>query len=370
MSQLFTPFRLRSLELANRVVVSPMCQYSAVDGLPNEWHEVHLGGLATGGAGVVFIEATAVSDIGRITPGCLGLWSPGHELALTALVDLVKHIAPVPMAIQLGHAGRKASCAEPWHGGRQLPAGGGDWQTIAPSAIPHYPGERAPRPMTEEDLEQVKREFVEAALRAQRSGCVAIELHAAHGYLLHQFLSPLANQRSDRYGGSLDHRMRYPLEVFAAVRAALPDGYPLGVRVSATDWMEYSGQPSWTLDQTLEFARALEAAGCDWLDVTTGGLAAGQKLVAAPLYHLPFAVAVKRATRMPVMTVGMVREPAEAEGIVARGDADLVALARGFMMNPRWTWRAAQELGARLPTPPQNWRAETLHGQPIFLTGK
>lgn len=361
MSQLFTPITLRSLTLPNRVMVAPMCQYSADDGLPNAWHEVHLGSLATGSPGLLCIEATAVSDAGRITPGCLGLWSAAHELALTSLIKTVRATGHTHIAIQLGHAGRKAACWHPWHGGRQLPADGGFWQPIAPSPVGHYDTDIPPRPMDSADLAEVQQEFVEAALRAVRAGCEAIELHGAHGYLLHQFLSPLSNRRIDAYGGSLENRMRYPLEVFAAVRAAVPAGVPVGIRISATDWMEHTGEPSWTLDQSVVLAGELERAGCDFLHVSTGGLAAAQQIKAGPCYQVVHAETIKRAlgatARMRVIAVGGITEPTGAEAIVANGQADMVAMARAFMMNPRWTWRAAVELGATVDVPPQVLRA-------------
>ena len=367
MSSLFAPIHLRSLTLDNRVMVAPMCHYSCVDGLPHDWHVVHLGSLAVGSPGLLCLEATAVSPEARITPSCLGLWSAAHEAAFKPLLARVRAVANTRLAIQLGHAGRKASCATPWNGGRQLREGA--WTTLAPSALGHYDTDEPPRAMDESDLSRVRQEFVAAAERAVRLGFDAIELHAAHGYLLHQFLSPVANQRTDQYGGSLAQRMAYPLEVFDAVRAAVPAGMPVGVRVSATDWLEHTSQASLTLAETIIFAAALKARGCDWLDVSTGGISPQQQVQPAPGYQLPHARAIRQATGITTMAVGMINTPAQAEGIIARGDADMIAIARAFMMNPRWMWSAAAELGATLKAPAQLWRATSSSGAKIFDTG-
>jgi 2,4-dienoyl-CoA reductase-like NADH-dependent reductase (Old Yellow Enzyme family) len=339
MAHLFAPLVLRELALPNRIVVSPMCQYSATNGDATAWHKAHLGGLALGGAGMLCLEATAVSKDGRITPGCLGLWSDENEAALADVVQLLRASSPIKLAIQLGHAGRKASSAAPWNGGQLIPVEEGGWQAVAPSAAPHKPEEAPPRALAMDELSQIKADFVMAATRAVRLGFDAIELHAAHGYLLHQFLSPLANRRDDRYGGSLENRMRYPLEVFDAVRAAVPADIPVGVRVSATDWVD--DEPSWTLDQTLEFGTRLKAKGVDWLDVSSAGVSPRQQIPVGPGYQVHLAQAVKRELGVPTVAVGLITEPQQAQDIVSGGQADLVALGRAVLYNPRnWAGRS------------------------------
>ena len=365
-SMLFEPITLRELTLANRVVVSPMCQYSAVDGEAQPWHTVHLGQLALASAGLMMLEATAVSPEGRITPGCLGLWSDDTEAALAALLGTLRGLNPdvhVPIGMQLSHAGRKASSRAPWEGGRQIPLGEGGWQSLAPSPVPHEEGEQVPKSLTPSELERTRRQFVVAAERAERLGVDALELHAAHGYLLHQFLSPLSNRRDDEYGGSLENRMRYPLEVLAAVRAAWPSGRPLGVRISASDW---DGQSSWTIEESSEFARRCEAAGADWIDVSSGGVSAAQRIPLEPGYQVPFAEAIRGAVDVPVIAVGLITEPAHAEAILAEGKADMVALARALLYNPRWVWHAAAELGGTVRAPRPYWRSEPRDARGLF----
>ena len=290
MSLLFSPAAIGKLALANRIVIAPMCEYSAEEGCATDWHMIHLGHLALSGAGLLFTEATAVEPEGRISPGDLGLWSDETEAALGRVVRAVRRYSPVRLGIQLAHAGRKASSNAPWNGGQLVPPSEGGWQGWAPSAVPHGEGEPAPRALDAAGLERVRRAFVDSARRALRLGFDAIELHAAHGYLLHQFLSPLANRRDDAYGGSLENRMRLPLEVFEALRAAVPDTVALGVRVSATDWVE----GGWDLPQTLAFARELHARGCDFMDVSSGGVSPRQKIPVGPNYQVPFAEAIKR----------------------------------------------------------------------------
>src|SRR5690625_203163 len=270
MSNLFDPISLGPLALSNRIAISPMCQYSSVDGNATDWHMAHLGSLALSGAGLLILEATAVTTEGRITPGCVGLWNDENEAALDRVLKMLRAGSPTRIAIQLAHAGRKASSARPWEGGALLDIDQGGWETIAPSAVPHIDNERPPRAMSHDDLTRIRDAFVDAARRAVRLGVDAIELHGAHGYLLHQFLSPIANRRDDDYGGSLENRMRFPLEVFDAVRAAVPDSVAVGMRVSATDW--YDAGPSWDLEQTIAFARALKERGADWIDVSSGGV--------------------------------------------------------------------------------------------------
>ncbi len=351
---LFTPLTLRSLQLPNRVVVSPMCQYSAVDGCATDWHLMHLGELALGGAGMLMLEATAVSAEGRITPGCLGLYSDANEAALARVLKALRAHSATPLAMQLGHAGRKASSAAPWNGGLLLNAAQGGWSALAPSAVPHRPEEAPPRAMSEADIHTMVADFARAAGRAHRLGLDALELHCAHGYLLHQFLSPVANQRTDGYGGSLAKRMRAPLQVFDAVRAAWPADKPLGVRVSATDWLTHLERPSWQLEDTVAFASELKVRGCDWIDVSSAGISPEQKFNLGPGYQVHLAEAIKKATGLPTMAVGLITEPQQAEAIVASGQADMVALARAFLWNPRWVWHAAAALGQHVQ-PPAQW---------------
>lgn len=361
-SSLFSPFSLGALGLRNRIVVSPMCQYSAVQGNATAWHRVHLGQLAQSGAGLLFIEATAVEAPGRITPGCLGLYSADNVSALRAVLDDVRSFSDMPIGIQLGHAGRKASSARPWDGGQLLPSSQGGWTTVAPSAVPHGAQETTPQALDPSGLTRIREAFVQAALRAADLGLQAVELHCAHGYLLHQFLSPLSNQRDDAYGGSLAHRMRYPLDIFDSVREALPAAIPLGVRVSATDWVE----GGWDLEQTLAFAHALKQRGCDWIDVSSGGLSPKQQIPIGPGYQVPLAQAVRAATALPTLSVGLITEARQAEAIVAEGRADLVALARALLWNPHWAWHAAAELGAQVKVPPQYWRSEPRDARGVF----
>ena len=358
MSQLFTPIDLRELRLANRVMVSPMCEYSAVDGVAQPWHTVHLGQLALASAGMLMLEATAVEPDGRITPGCLGLWDDATEAALAGVVGTLRGLNPrahVPLALQLGHAGRKGSSRRPWDGGQQIPVAEGGWRTVAPSAVPHLDDEESPAELDEAGMAALIERFVDTTTRAARLGFDAVELHAAHGYLLHQFLSPVANRREDAYGGSLENRMRFPLEVLAAVRAAWPDDRPLGVRLSATDWDAAS---RWAIEESTAFAVACEKNGADFIDVSSGGVSARQEIRLEPGYQVPFAEAIKREVSVPVVAVGLITEPAQAEAIVANGQADMVALARALLWNPRWVWHAAAELGGTVSAPVQYWRSE------------
>ncbi len=368
MSKLFTPHALRSLELPNRIVVSPMCQYSAHDGSATDWHWAHLGSLALSGAGLLTIEATAVTAAGRITLGDLGLYSDANEEALAGVLRMIRAVAPIRVAVQLAHAGRKASSREPWNGGKLLPRDQGGWLPEAPSALAHGLDESPPRALDEGDLARLCTAFAEAATRAARLGIEGIEIHAAHGYLLHEFLSPVANRRTDRYGGSLENRMRFPLEVFDAVRAAFPADRPVGMRISATDWLEElePTPPSWTLEQSLALARELKARGCDWIDVSSGGVSPQQRIKPAPGYQVPFAEIIRNEIGLTTMAVGMITEPRQAEAIVAEGRADLVALARGMLFDPRWPWRAAIELGGVVAGPRQYWRSLPREAGAVF----
>jgi len=361
---LFDPIALRGLALSNRIVVSPMCQYSADNGCATDWHLIHWGQMLLAGAGMFTIEATAVTAEGRITPGCLGLFDDATENALSStLVRARRQAPPVPVAIQLAHAGRKGSSARPWDGGMLVPPARGGWTPVAPSAVPHAEGESAPSALDAAGLAAVREAFVASARRAERCGLDAIELHMAHGYLLHEFLSPLANRRDDAYGGSFENRVRFPLEVFDAVRATWPADRPLGVRVSATDWVD----GGWTPEDAVELARRLKARGCDWLDVSSGGVSPAQRIPApAPGIHVPFAREIRRATGIVTMAVGLITEPQHADAIIAAGDADMVALARAFLRDPRWPWRAAAVLGGTVAGAPQYWRALTKETAGIF----
>lgn len=360
-SALFSPIKLRGLDLPNRVVVAPMCQYAAETGSATDWHIMHLGQFAMGAAGLVIIEATGVSPEARITSGCLGLWSDENERALERVLAFCGRYGVVKMGIQLAHAGRKASTRVPLKGGRPMTAEEGAWQTVGPSALPYEPDWHIPAALDAIGLAKIERDFVQATHRAARLGLELVELHMAHGYLMHQFLSPLSNQRNDEHGGSLENRMRFPLRVFAAVREAWPGDRPLGVRVSATDWVE----GGWSLEETIELAKRLEALGCDYIDVSSGGLHPDQQIKLGPGYQVPFARSVKQAVRMPVMAVGLITEPAQAEAIVAEGEADLVALARGMMDDPRWAWHAARALGAETAYADQYLRCRPDRWHPV-----
>jgi 2,4-dienoyl-CoA reductase-like NADH-dependent reductase (Old Yellow Enzyme family) len=353
MSALFSPFTLRGVTLPNRIVVSPMCQYVAIDGKAHSWHMIHLGSMALSGAGMLIIEATAVEADGRITPGDLGLWDDATEAALKPIIEAIRQHSKIAVTMQLGHAGRKASSHVPWKGGQLIPVADGGWVTHGPSALPQKEGEAAPVALDAAGLERVRNAFAESARRAQRLGVDGIELHGAHGYLLHQFLSPIANQRDDEYGGSLENRMRFPLEVFDIVRAIIPGHKPVGVKVSATDWIE----GGWDVEQTIAFARELNLRSVDWVAVSSGGISPLQKITVGPGYQVPFAQAIREATGVNTMSVGLITEAEQAEKVVANDQADLVAIARAMLYNPRWGWHAAAKLGARVDAPPQYWRA-------------
>jgi NADPH2 dehydrogenase len=364
MSSLFSPIELRGLKLPNRITVSPMCQYSAENGSATDWHFTHINSLALSGAAMFCIEATHVEDIGRITPGCLGLYGDANEAALKPILASVRKHSKAAVAMQLAHAGRKASSARPWDGGQLIPPDKGGWQTQAPSAVPHKEGEAAPLALDDAGLARIRDAFVASARRAERLGIDAIEVHGAHGYLMHQFLSPISNKRTDKYGGSLENRMRYPLEVFDAVRAAFPDKKPVGIRVSATDWVE----GGWDLPQTIEFAKELKKRGVDWIDVSSGGVSPLQKIPLGPGYQVPLAQGVKQATGVITMAVGLITEAKQAEDIVTSGKADMVALARGMLYDPRWGWHAAAELGGEVTAPPQYWRSQPSTQKALFGT--
>ncbi len=369
MSVLFSPLRVGSLDLANRIVVAPMCQYSAVDGCMIDWHLIHLGQLAISGAALLTIEATAVLPEGRISYADVGLYDDATEAAIARTLESVRRWSGIPIAIQLSHAGRKASTEVPWKGGAQIPPDdrAHGWQTLAPSAIPMQDGQNPPVALDRDGLAKIREAFVAAARRAARLGIDAVQLHAAHGYLLHQFLSPLSNRRDDEYGGaaSLENRMRFPLDVFDAVRAAFPADRPVTVRVSGADWVE----GGWDIEQTIAFAQALEARGCAAIHVSSGGLTPAQRIPVGPSYQVPLARAVKQATRMPVVAVGLITEFEQAEAIVGTGDADLIALARTLLFNPRWPWHAAAHFGAHVKAPDQYLRSQPRQYRDLFDIG-
>jgi 2,4-dienoyl-CoA reductase-like NADH-dependent reductase (Old Yellow Enzyme family) len=364
MTVLFQPLALRGVEFANRIMVSPMCQYSAVEGCATAWHHAHLLSLAGSGAALLCLEATAVTREGRITPGCLGLWDETCAAALAPVLRLIRATSPVRLAIQLAHAGRKGSSRVPWEGGGLIPLEQGGWLPEAPSAVAHGAGEPPPRELSPKDLARLREAFAAAARRAAQLDFDALELHMAHGYLLHEFLSPTANRRHDEYGGDLAGRMRFPLEVFDAVRAAFPADRPVGARVSATDWLD--GEDSWTPAQTIELARQLQRRGCDWIDVSSGGISPRQRIAPSPGYQVPFARAVREATGMTTIAVGLISDARQAEEIIAGGSADMVALARALLYDPRWPWHAAAELGGTVQGPPQYWRALPKAAAKIF----
>ncbi|WP_112322804.1 NADH:flavin oxidoreductase/NADH oxidase [Oceanibium sediminis] len=345
-SSLFSPITLRGLTIPNRVTVAPMCQYSAVDGVPQDWHLAHLGQFAQSGPGLIFTEATGVEPMGRITPACTGLYDDATEAAFARIVAFMKSVGDSRVGIQLGHAGRKGSTVPPWEGGGMI-GGPGAWHPPAPSAVPYLPGWPAPDAMDDAALARVKDAFVQAAQRAERAGFDLIELHVAHGYLLHQFLSPITNERSDRYGGSPEARMQYPLEVFEAVRAVFPADKPMLVRLSASDWID----GAWDLPQSVVFCQKLKDLGCDMIDVSSGGLDQRQKIKTGPGYQVGFSETIRREAGIATMAVGQITDPVQAETILSTGQSDMVALARGMLWDPRWTWKAALALGEDISLP-------------------
>jgi 2,4-dienoyl-CoA reductase-like NADH-dependent reductase (Old Yellow Enzyme family) len=348
--ELFTPIELGGITLPNRIVVSPMCQYSALDGSMNDWHFVHLGHLAYSGAGLLIVEATHVTREGRITHGCTGLYSDGNEASIARVIHYCRSIRKSPIGIQIGHAGSKASSQVPWQGRLWLTPEQSPWQTVAPSAIPHGEGWHLPKELSLQEIRQLVDAFVSSAERAKRIGFDLLELHSAHGYLLHQFLSPLTNRRNDAYG---KERMKFPLEVARAVREVWPKERALGARISGNDWAEGGLGP----DDAVAYARELEQIGFDYVCVSSGGLVSHARLNVGPGYQVPLAHEVKRKTSLSVRAVGMIADPEQAEAIIAEGKADMVAMARAFLDNPRWVWHAAERFGVKLDYPPQYARA-------------
>ncbi len=357
-SKLFTPIELRGLRLDNRIVVSPMCQYSADNGSAGDWHLMHLGQFSVSGAGLLMVEMTNVEARGRISPYCLGLYDDENESALARVVAFCRRHGNVKIGVQLAHAGRKASTLPPWQGRKPLAPGEGGWQTVSASAVSGNRRSPPPTALTGDEIARLVDAFAAATRRAHRAGFDAIELHGAHGYLLHQFLSPLSNQREDEYGGSLENRMRFPLAVFDAVRAQWPDHKPLGVRISATDYLD----GGWRIEDSVAFGQRLAERRCDWIDVSSGGIAEGEKIPVGSGYQVPFAAQIRQQTGLITMAVGMITEPRQAEAIVASGQADMVALARGMLYDPRWVWHAAAELGAQVAYPKQYQRCRPASG--------
>ncbi len=350
---LFKPLNLRGVTLPNRIVVAPMCMYSSTDGLANDWHLMHYGQFLIGGNGLVFTEATGVEPRGRISPYCLGLWDDATESALKPVLAFKRRWGNAPFGIQLGHAGRKASVGGGGAASVPLPLDKGGWPVVGPSGTPFDMGYQVPEALDNDGLRAITASFVNAARRADRLGFDVVEVHAAHGYLLHQFLSPISNQRTDAYGGGIENRLRYPLEVFQAVREAFSSDKPVGVRVSATDWVDNG----LTVEDTVVFAHALKEAGCDFIHVSSGANVPNAPIPVGPGYQVEIAARIKAATGMPTIAVGMIVDPIQAETIVRTGQADMVALARTMLYDPRWAWRAAVALGQEANYPNQYMRA-------------
>ena len=362
--KLFTPISIRNLNLSNRIVVAPMCQYSAVNGSATDWHLMHLGQLCISGSALVFVEATAVEEKGRITPGCLGLYSDENQIALARVIEFVKSYGNTKIGIQLAHAGRKASTEIPWKGGTPLgPNNSDSWKTVAPSSKSYNNNWPEPKELVSEDLEYIKNCFVKSAKRSIEIGFDIIELHMAHGYLIHQFLSPISNKRNDKYGSSFENRIRYPLEIFKAIRDEIPENFPLGVRFSATDWVESS---SWNIDEATKFSLKLKEMGCDFFDVSSGGNSPKQNIISGPAYQTGFASIIKNKVGIPTIAVGQINEPFQAESILNTGQADMIAIGRGMLYNPRWVWHAAEVFQKECAYPPQYARSHhSLIGLPI-----
>ena len=355
MSRLFSPLALGPLSLSNRIVIAPMCQYSSEEGRATEWHAFHWPNLAQSGAGLAIIEATAVEPRGRISWADLGLWDDATEAAFAKALAAIRRYSSMPIGVQLAHAGRKASTHRPWdhHGAQIAPDAPQGWQTVSASPVAYSEGQHAPEALDQVGIDAVVAAFADSARRAVRLGLQLIEIHAAHGYLLHQFLSPLSNQRDDAYGGSLENRMRLVLQVFDAVKAAVPASMAVGIRISATDWVD----GGWDLAQSLALAKALDARGCHFIHVSSGGLHPAQKIALKPGYQVPFADAIKREVAMPVIAVGLITEPQQAEDLLRQDQADAIAIARGILYDPRWPWHAATALGAKIAVAPQYLRS-------------
>lgn len=361
-SRLFSPMTIGSMHLKNRIVIPPMCQYSALEGKPGGWHFMHYGSFACSGAGMLIVEATGVRPEGRITPFCLGIWNDEQGLEHASLRAGLRQFSDMPVGIQLAHAGRKGSTRPMWTRGGMVPESEGGWIPVAPSPIAFTMGDPLPQALAEEDLPQIVRSFAEAAARADNAGYDFIELHAAHGYLLHQFLSPVTNKRKDRYGGSLANRMRLVLDTFQAIRAVFPENKPVGIRISATDWID----GGWDVKNSITLLKKLEKLGCAYAHVSSGGLSPEQNIAPGPSYQVDFAAKIKQQLTIPTIAVGLITSPEQAEGIVVSEQADLVAIGRGMLFDPRWPWHAALSLGASVDAPPQYWRGAPYLGKNLF----
>lgn len=362
MSKLFSPVTIGQQTLENRIIIPPMCQYSAIDGKPTEWHSMHYGSLSHSGAGLLIIEATAICPEGRLSPYDLGLWDDETETSMTKLVKKIKKYSAMPLAIQIVHAGRKASMPEGWKKAQYIPPEQGGWKTVAPSAIAYDSNHDTPRELTLDEIKTLVQQFADSAKRADLAGFDMIEIHGAHGYLIHQFLSPISNHRTDQYGGSLENRMRFTLEVYKAMRQVVSPEKPIGIRISATDWIE----GGWDLPQSLILAEQLKALGCNFIHVSTSGLDERQQIPVSSGFQVPFAQAIKEKINIPVMAVGLITEPTQAESIIEKEQADMVSIGRGMLFNPHWAWQAAAELGAQVTVPPQYARSRPHQYKTLF----
>ncbi len=365
MSHLFSPFEMRGLTLPNRIVVAPMCQYIAENGCMHDWHLMHLGQFAVSGAGLVMTEMTDVEPEGRIGPYCVGLYSDACEVAMRRVVAFCRKFGGAKLGIQLAHAGRKSSVLPPWHGRRSLSVSEGGWHPVAPSPISVFTDQAPPHELSLDDIKALIGKFVAAVRRAERLGFDLVELHGAHGYLIHQFLSPISNQRADEYGGSLENRMRFPLELFRAMRETWPSQKPMGVKISARDWC----RGGWSMDDTLEYCRRLRDLGCDFIVVSSGGIVWDEEIPTGPGFQVPFAERIRREIGISVTAVGLITEAEQADNIVRSGAADMVALARGMLWDPRWSWHAADALGETCFVPNQYTRARPQLAHDTFAVG-
>lgn len=353
MASLFDPLKIRGVTFSNRIWVSPMCQYSGIDGVATTWHDVHIGSFATGGTGMIMMEASGVVPEGRISTACLGLWNDAQTERLKPIVEFA-HSMGTKIGIQLAHAGRKASCLPPWSDHPMASKEEGGWDCVAPSAISFGGKYPVPKALSEIEISDLVTSFAESAKRAVNAGFDLVEIHAAHGYLIHQFLSPISNKREDKYGGSFENRVRFILEITKAVRSAIPDSMPLFVRISASDWLE----DGWSIDDSVELCKLLKAAGVDLIDVSSGGTSSGAPVPVGPGYQVPFATRIKQDSNIPTCAVGLITEPKQADEIVRNGEADAVMMAREFLRNPRWPFHAAKELNAEV-----SWPVQLLRGK-------
>lgn len=353
MSKLFSPLKIDGITLENRIVIPPMCQYSAEAGLVTDWHLMHYGCLSHSGAGLLIMEATSICPEGRLSPFDLGLWGDEQEKSLKGLIKSIRKYSQIPIAIQLVHAGRKGSMSQPWLGRQYVSPENGGWQPVSASPLACGDNYAQPSELTVDEIDVIIGQFAESAKRAVNAGIDIIEIHGAHGYLIHQFLSPLSNKRTDQYGGALENRLRFAISVFKAIRSALSKSIPVGIRISATDWVD----GGWDLAQSLVLAKKLKELGCSFIDVSTAGLSDEQHFSVGPNYQVNFAQAIKAQTQLPTITVGLITDPIQAEAILVCGQADMVAVGRGTLFDPRWPWHAAQALGEKVTVAPQYLRS-------------